>query len=70
MGEEEAQAGTWNDPPLMVMHNLPKDPWDRDATHGFRLAKTSDSEELAEYPRSPDNPSPVRDERTEEPATD
>jgi dienelactone hydrolase len=63
------RGGGWNDPPFMATHILPKDPWDRDPTHGVRLAKTFDAEEVAELARGPIDATRRRDYRNETPVS-
>ena len=65
-----ARGGAWSDPPFMTGHILPKDPWDRDPTHGFRLVKTFDPDDVRDLLRGPINPTIRRDYREEKPVPD
>lgn len=65
-----ARGGAWDDPPFMTMHILPKDPWDRHPTHGVRLVKTYESEEVMQAVRAPVERTVRRDYRTESPVSD
>ena len=49
---------------------IPRSPWDRDSTHGFRLVRTFDGDEKLARLRGPREPRDRRDYRKEEPASD
>jgi tRNA A-37 threonylcarbamoyl transferase component Bud32 len=69
-GERATRGGAWTDAPFHVGWVIPKDPLDRDPTHGFRLVRTSDDEAALAALRAPDRPTVARDYRAEQPVPD
>ncbi len=63
-------GAAWTDAPFHVSWIIPKSPWDRDPTHGFRLIRTFDSEQKLAKLRQPEKPPARRDLRNEEPVSD
>ena len=63
-------GAAWNDIPYSAGDLIPKSPWDRDATNGFRLVRTFDSEEKTARLRQPEEATRVRDFYSEEPVPD
>jgi len=63
-------GGAWTDAPFHVSWTIPRSPWDRDSTHGFRLIRTFDDDEKLARLREPVDPADRRDYSKEEPATD
>ena len=64
------RGGAWTDAPFHVGWIIPRSPWDRDSTHGFRLIRTFDGDEKLAGLRGPREPRDRRDYRNEEPASD
>jgi eukaryotic-like serine/threonine-protein kinase len=69
-GERATRGAAWPDAPFHVGWVIPKPPFDRDATHGFRLIKASDEEEALAALRHPVSRTTVRDFRAERPVSD
>jgi eukaryotic-like serine/threonine-protein kinase len=70
-GEGRAtMGGAWTDAHFHVRWIIPKDPLDRDETHGFRLARTFDDDTLQARLREPVERTEARDYRAETPASD
>jgi eukaryotic-like serine/threonine-protein kinase len=63
-------GGAWTDAPFHVGWTIPKDPLDRDETHGFRLVRTFDEDILVDRLRRPVQRTEERDYRAETPASD
>ena len=63
-------GGAWTDEPFHVGWIIPRSPWDRDSTHGFRLIRTFDDDEKLARLREPEEPSDRRDYGKEEPVPD
>ncbi|VUX56212.1 membrane protein of unknown function [uncultured Woeseiaceae bacterium] len=63
-------GAAWTDAPFHVGWIIPKSPWDRDSTNGFRLVRTFDDDEKLTRLRQPEEPLDRRDYRTEEPVSD
>ena len=63
-------GGAWTDAPYHAGWIIPRSPWDRDSTHGFRLVRTFDDDEKLARLREPVVPTDRRDYSKEEPATD
>jgi DNA-binding winged helix-turn-helix (wHTH) protein/dienelactone hydrolase len=63
-------GGAWTDAPFHVGWIIPRSPWDRDSTHGFRLVRSFDDDEKLATLRGPREPRDRRDYRKEEPASD
>ncbi|MCZ6759128.1 MAG: SUMF1/EgtB/PvdO family nonheme iron enzyme [Gemmatimonadetes bacterium] len=63
-------GAAWNDAPYNATNIIPKSPWDRDSTNGFRLVRTFDSDEKVARLQQPEVPLQRRDLRSEEPASD
>jgi dienelactone hydrolase len=63
-------GGAWSDAPFHVGWIIPRSPWDRDSTHGFRLIRTFDDDEKLARLREPVDPTDRRDYSKEVPATD
>ncbi len=63
-------GGGWTDSPFHVGVVIPRSPWDRDSTHGFRLVRTFDDDEKLARLREPQEPWDRRDYSKEEPAPD
>ena len=63
-------GGAWTDAPFHVGWVIPRSPWDRDSTHGFRLVRTFDGDEKLARLRDPVEPRDHRDYSEEEPASD
>jgi len=63
-------GAAWTDAPYHADYIIPKSPWDRDSTHGFRLVRTFDTRERLAKLRQPEKPLVRRDFRKEEPVTD
>jgi dienelactone hydrolase len=64
------QGGAWMDAPYHGELLIPKSPWDRDPTHGFRLVRTFDDDEKLARLREPEDPLVRRDFSKEEPVSD
>ena len=62
-------GAAWTDAPYHAGWIIPRSPWDRDSTHGFRLVRTFDDDEKLARLREPVEPSDRRDYRKEEPAS-
>jgi DNA-binding winged helix-turn-helix (wHTH) protein len=63
-------GGAWTDAPFHVGWIIPRSPWDRDSSHGFRLVRTFDDDEKLAGLRDPVEPQDHRDYSEEEPASD
>ena len=63
-------GGAWTDAPFHVGWIIPRSPWDRDSTHGFRLVRTFDDDKKLAWLREPVKPRDSRDYSAEEPASD
>jgi len=63
-------GGAWTDARFHVGWIIPRSPWDRDSTHGFRLVRTFDDDEKLARLREPEEPRDRRDYWKEEPASD
>ncbi len=63
-------GGAWSDAPFHVGWIIPRSPWDRDSTHGFRLIRAFDGDEKLARLREPVDPTDRRDYSKEVPATD
>ena len=64
------KGSAWMDAPFHVGHLIPRSPWDRDSSHGFRLVRTFDDDEKIARLREPVEPRVRRDYWSEEPASD
>jgi dienelactone hydrolase len=64
------RGGAWTDGTFHGGWIIPKSPFDRDATHGFRLVRTFDDEEKLALLRKPVSYTRVRDYRREKPVSD
>jgi dienelactone hydrolase len=64
------RGGAWTDATFYADWILPKDPFDRDPTNGFRLVGPFDHEEGLALLREPVAPTTVRNYRLETPASD
>jgi dienelactone hydrolase len=69
-GARCTSGGAWTDPPYHATGIIPKSPWNRDSTHGFRLVRTFDNDEKLVRLRQPEEPLVRRDFRKEEPVSD
>jgi len=69
-GQRCTYGAAWNDPPYNVVDIIPKSPWDRDPTHGFRLVRTFDSSEKTERLKVQVESAQVRDFMSETPVSD
>ena len=69
-GARCTSGGAWTDPPYHATGIIPKSPWNRDSTHGFRLVRTFDNGEKLVRLRQPEEPLVRRDFRKEEPVSD
>jgi dienelactone hydrolase len=68
--ERVTTGGAWTDAPFHVGWIIPRSPWDRDSSHGFRLVRTFDDDEKLAQLRKPEEPRDRRDYWKEEPASD
>jgi dienelactone hydrolase len=64
------RGGAWADGTFHAEWIIPRSPFERDPTHGFRLARTFDDEEKLALLRKPVSPTSVRDYRREKPVSD
>ena len=62
------RGGAWTDDTFHAGWIIRKDPFDRDATHGFRLVRTFD--DAAAHGRQPDAATELRDYRKEKPVAE
>jgi formylglycine-generating enzyme required for sulfatase activity/dienelactone hydrolase len=70
-GGNRCSFGTsWADIPYMATDVTPKSPWDRDAEHGLRLARVTDSEEKLARLQEPAEAPVVRDYSQQTPVSD
>jgi dienelactone hydrolase len=69
-GARCTSGAAWTDAPYHAGWIIPKSPWNRDSTHGFRLVRTFDDDEKLARLRQPEEPSVRRDFRKEEPVSD
>jgi len=69
-GTRGTLGAAWTDAPFYAGAIIPKSPWDRDSTHGFRLVRTFDDDEKLARLREPVESQPRRNLRTEERASD
>jgi dienelactone hydrolase len=60
-GTRGTTGAAWTDAPFHVGWIIPKSPWDRHETHGFRTIRTFDSPEKLARLRQPETPLPRRD---------
>jgi predicted esterase len=63
-------GAAWPDPPFLVDSIIPRSPWDRDSTNGFRLVRTFDDDEKLARLREPEEPFDRRDFGKEKPVSD
>jgi hypothetical protein len=69
-GARCTSGAAWTDAPYHAGWIIPKSPWNRDSTHGFRLVRTFDNDEKLARLRQPEEPLVRRDFRKEEPVSD
>lgn len=71
---DESSRGTkgaaWTDAIFIAGWVIPKSPWDRDATNGFRTIRSFETEEKLARLREPVEPRQSRDYRSEQPVGD
>ena len=69
-GTRGTRGASWTDATFLAWWIIPKSPWDRDVTHGFRLIRTFDSSEKIARLRRPDEPKTHIDLRDYVPVSD
>jgi eukaryotic-like serine/threonine-protein kinase len=69
-GERATRGAAWPDAPFHAGWVIPKPGFDRDATHGFRLIKAFEDDEVLAALRYRVSSTAVRDYRAEEPVSD
>jgi dienelactone hydrolase len=69
-GTRGTTGAAWTDAPFHVSWIIPKSPWDRHETHGFRTIRTFDSHEKLARLRQPETPHPRRDLMNEKRVSD